>query len=528
MPRRKLKQRTPIQPMALIGPGFRGLNTELEAVAGTVDPQWALVLQNAIFDTNGRVGLRNGWVDQTSTPITGTPKVFISHEYPRDNGNVTDIVFTDGFEIHESADSGATWSDITGALSTTTVKGKFQVFNDRLYWTAPGHKVWEYSGTGTFTQVASSPVTNGTLLAAFGRLWAGQDASSSIKHSVLLDGGDWSGSGSGSIDASNAWTSETDTVTALAAFGSTFVVFGRKQILLYVDGTGSILGIDPTQMYVVDTIEGTGVRFRDSVINIGEGDLWFISDQGVQSLARAVTEKINPLVDVTANVRSLVQQLNTTEIGATGEVKGIFSAENGFVLYLFQESDKILMLDTKLPLGDGTYRAAEWIELTDFYSMSRRKNGDIMFGLGAGNLAKYTGFRDDGGGADTKYDLVYASPWIDGGPDIHNRLKILKQIYAVFFGRETITATARWAFDFRPLEFSETFTNDFVASGGEFGAGEFGEDEFDAGHRFRRQYIAGAGEGQYVKVWITLESTDVDATVSLQELGIMVKIGRTQ
>jgi hypothetical protein len=146
--------------------------------------------------------------------------------------------------------------------------------------------------------------------------------------------------------------------------------------------------------------------------------------------------------------------------------------------------------------------------------------------MGNGDIGLYTGFRDDGGGADTVYDLVYSTPWLDFGAEAHNRIKILKNFSAIFYGRETLTATARWATDFRPLEYAETFTNDFVSSGAEFAVGEFGEDEFGTGHRLRRQYVSGAGEGQFVKLWLTIQSTDVDATVAIQEVAIYAKLGR--
>lgn len=526
MPRRKLRQRTPLITQPLIGPGFRGLNTELASTGGLVDPYWALVLQNAVFDNNGRLALRKGWIDQTGTPITSTPDIYRVHEYVDDADNRSLIAFTSAFGIWESTDDGDTWSDITGSLSTTTVRWKFVNFEDDVYATAPGHKVWRYTGTGNFTQIAASPVTNGEILAAYGRLWVVNDASSTISYTALLAGTDWTGNGSGSIDAGNAWTRGNDTPVALTAFGATLVVFGKRHILMYVDGQGSEVGVSPDSLYVVDTIEGTGTEHRDSVIEIGEGDVWFLSKQGIQSLRRAVTEKTNPLVDVTANVRSLVQDLEENQISGTGTVQAIFSPRDTFALYLFPEDNKILMLDTKSAMEDGTYRVSEWVDLSDFYSLTLRINGDIIFGLGAGNVALYSGYRDDGGGADTAYDLVYSSPWLDFGPEYHNSIKILKQFYGIFYGRETLTATARWSLDFRPLEFSSTFTSEYDPSGAEFGIGEYGEDEFGEGLRNRRKYIAALGDGQFARLWITIESTDVDALVAIQELGVHAKLGR--
>jgi len=291
---------------------------------------------------------------------------------------------------------------------------------------------------------------------------------------------------------------------------------------MYVDGSGSVVGIDPENMYVVDTVEGTGLLMRDSVVNIGEGDLWFISPEGVQSLARVVQDKTNPLVSVSGNQRSKVQDLLLNESG--NSVQAVYSPEQHMVLFNFNGDNEYLMYDTQMQDQDGSYRCAVWTGMGDRVCMTTRRNGDIVFGLTTGEIGKYSNYRDDAGSADTIYDLVYATPWIDAGA--HNRLKISKGFYGHFYGRETLTATARWAFDFRPLEFSETFTNDYESSGGEFGAGEFGEDEFGTGHRFRRQYTSGMGEGQFIKLWITIQSTDVDAVVAIQEVGMMLKYGR--
>ncbi len=524
MPRRKLRNKTPLLTQALLGPGFRGLNTELAAAAGENEPTWALTLNNAVWDDRGLVSLRKGYVVLTTVPIAGAPSAKVVHEYLRADGTTEIIVMGSDFAIYSSTDDGSTFSAITGALVTTTTDWKFVNFNGNVYATASGNKVWEYTGTGTFTEIADSPVTRGVILAAFGRLWAARDGSSAIDYSALLGGATWTGSGTGAIDTANVWTQGYDEVRGLAAFGSTFVVFGREHIILYVDGSGSVLGIDPNNMYVVDTIEGTGTEFRDAIVNIGDGDLWFVSAQGVQSLARVIQDKTNPLVDVSANIRGLVQNRIFNQTGEVNSVQAIFSPEEQFCLFLFTGTNEIIHFDTQLRLEDGTYRASVWTDITDRESFTVRRDGTILYGLTGGEVAKYSNYRDDAGGADTKYDLVYATPWVTVGE--HNKLKIIKGFYGHFYGQETLTATARWAVDFRPLEFAETFLSDFDASGGEFGSGEFGNDEFADGYRFRRQYTSGAGEGQFVQLWLTIESTDVDAFVAIQEVGIMAKLGR--
>jgi len=287
-----------------------------------------------------------------------------------------------------------------------------------------------------------------------------------------------------------------------------------------VDGSGSVLGIDPTTMYVVDTIEGTGAIGQASVTNIGEGDLWFVSPRGVQSLGRVVQEKVNPLTGITDEVRSLAVRLIQEQSYGTGDVQALYSQEEQFVLYLFPDEEKVLLIDTKL-VAQGAYRVSLWPDIY-WKSLARRLDGRIFAGLEDGEVAEYTGYTDDG----VSYPLVYASPWLVGDPQLANRIKIPKQLYAVIYGREDLSVTTRLAFNYLPAAYEEVMTSSIETVGGEYGIGEYGEDEYGTGHRMRRQYAAGMGEGIVMQVWVVLENDDVDARIALQELGAHVKIGR--
>ena len=523
MPRnRKTRQATPLSVLPLIGPGFSGLNTELSIASGFQDSSWASLLDNTVFDDLGRIALRRGYVDVTTVAITGTPELIRLHEYIQLDETTSIITITDAFEIHESSDDGATWSDISGDFDTNslaTAEVRFANLNGKLYATAPGFKVYEYTGSGTFTEIADSPVSRGLILSAFGRLWVPQDATDTIKYSGLINGTDWTSTSSGSIDAANVWTNGQDTIKAITAFGATLVVFGRKHVIMYVDGAGSELGVDPDSLYVVDTVEGTGTNHPDSVLNIGEGDLWYVGDQGIQSLARVIEDKVNPLADVTRNVKSLLQARILGNIGSNGSIQGIFSPEERFALYNFKEEPSAISFDTRFKLPDGTFRISTWD--IDVSSILRRRNGDVVFGLDAGNLGRYDTYRDDG----VAYAMTWASPWMNFGQEAHDRLKIIKSFYAHIYGGGTITGDARWGFNYRPLEHVFAYTSTYVASGAEFNDGEWGSGEFGLGLRARKVDIAGSGQGQVVKFYLTLQS-DVDRKIALAEVGTRAKIGR--
>lgn len=522
--RAKFRQNVPLAPLPLIGPGFRGLNTELSSTIGITDPTWALALQNAVFDEKGRVGLRKGYTVLTGTAMSGTPTVRAVFEWLREDGTASLLAATDS-KLWVSTNSGDTWSDITGSISFSAGRVKFASLNNKVYATTAGQKVWVYTGSGTFTEIATSPVTRGVLIAAYGRLWAAQDGTSSVYYTALLDGSDWTGTDSGSLDLAKVWTLGTDNIVAMAGFGAAFVVFGRRHILIYVDGAGSEVGIDPTNMYITDTIEGTGAVARDTVVSIGEGDLWFLSPLGLQSLSRVIQEKNNPIVDLSRNVRSLVRSLIAAHTGSADELGAVFSAENQFALFMFPASSRVLMVDTRTAMEDGTYRFAEWRSLPYHAIEVSALDGTIWFGLAGGKIAKYGGYRDDSSGAATSYSIVYASPWLDGGPEAHNRLKVLKEMSLRLYGRETLTGTLRWGVDYKPLDYSQAFTSDYTAEGGEWGVGEWGEAEFGTGLRLRNECIAMGQEGQYVQVYLTIASTDVADILSIQELVLYLKMG---
>lgn len=523
MPRNvKIKPQTELLSMPLLGVGFSGLNTELPAAVGFQNVSWASQLENTVFDDLGRLSLRNGYVDVTTTPITGSPEVVRLFEYIKADETASIMAVTSTFLIFESTDDGATWSDISGDFTTNSLANtqvRFANLAGNIYAVAPGHKVHEYDGTGNFTEISDSPVSRGLILSAFGRLWVPQDATDVIKYSGLITGTDWTSPSSGSIDASNVWTDGQDTINAIWAFGATLVLFGRKHIIMYVDGAGSELGIDPDNLYVVDTIEGTGTQHPDGILNIGEGDLWFVGDQGIQSLRRVIEEKVNPLADVTRNVKSLIQARLSGNTGSNGSIQAVFSPEQRFVLYNFKEEPQVVSFDTRFQLPDATYRISTWD--LDISSVLRRRDGTILYGLTAGNVGLHSTFRDDG----ATYAMTFASPWLNFGNELHSNLKIIKSFYGFIFGGGTISGSARWGFDYRPLEFVQTYSNVYVATGAEFNDGEWGSGEFGQGLRMRKQEFAGSGEGQVVKFFITLQS-DVDLKIALQEVGVRAKQGR--
>lgn len=527
---------SPTGPVPLIGPGFRGLNTELTSIAGGIDDQWALALEEAVFDEFGGVSLRQGYTDvTTSTAMTGTPTVMRTFEYEQNDGT-TILVGQSDDALWSSTDDGDSWSDITGSLTWTSGRyWQFANFNGSVIGVVEGEYPASWNGSGDFAAITAAsgtmPVSNGVVLSAFGRVWFGEDSTSTITYTALLDETLLAtADGGGSIDLQNSWLGGTDRVTALKAFGPNWVAFGRRHILVYIDGAGSANGIDPSNMYLVDAIEGTGCIARDSVMAIGKGDVWFLSSTGVESLKRVVSstgQGAQPLDEVSRWTRSMHQKKISVEgTNIYQSVQGVWNKENQMAVMVWPgNSYDVTVYDTRWLQEDGTARIATW-EATDFRCVATRRDGALVFGGAAGNLLQYGTYRDDTGGADTTYSFVYASPWLDGGPRAADRIKLPKRVAFDVLGQDTLTIVTRWGFDFRGLEFSHTQTNDYVASGDEFGLAEWGDAEWSGGTRTRRGYTPLAGNGRVMQLYFKVTPTDTSARVSIRTLTAYMRIGR--
>src|SRR5271166_6403039 len=250
-----------IAPLDLVAPGFKGLNT-VEA-GMLIDPSYCTTAQNAVIDINGRLAARYGATPVTTTPVTGTPSILSAFEY---NGGQAI-----GFQQIVAWNGGISknvvnpnMGSLVGTGTYTNGRWFFQNFNNRCIALQAGQTPLVYTGSGTFNTIVASGgstvPTGGIGCAAFGRMWIVNTDLQTIGYSGLLDETDWSTTdgNAGQIDMHTIWSDGTDQVTAIFAWNASLVVCGTKHIVFFTDGRGSMLGMDPTQAYVFDMINGTG------------------------------------------------------------------------------------------------------------------------------------------------------------------------------------------------------------------------------------------------------------------------------
>lgn len=307
--------------LILSSPGQWGVN-EQEADQ-LLHPNWATVADGLVLSDSGQLACR-GALDLVSTD--GAPaEILRSFVYVASDGTERVIHTTATKIISGIADLDDTGTDITSSTAPTNGFWQFQNFNGKVVGWQAGHTPIVWSGTSDFADISASTGTlpdGDCVCAAYGRLWAFDDDGQTVRYSALLDETKWhADDGGGAIDMRNVWPAGMDRGVAIAAFGGTLVIFGRRSIVIYTDGSGSELGIDPEQMYVVDTIIGTGCVARDTVATVGEGDLVFLSEVGLQSLGRVIANKDNPLDSISWQIGDRLSAAIKAEVVSASDTR---------------------------------------------------------------------------------------------------------------------------------------------------------------------------------------------------------------
>jgi hypothetical protein len=498
-------------PISLVSPAFYGLNKQAES--SILGVEWATEASNCVFDSSGRLAARKGWTSVTSTPITDSPNINVIAEYFKSDGTS---------EIISAADGGFwkgtnSFTDVTGtATSTIGDNWQFVNFADKLYGVQEGEVPVVYDGTDfeDLTAASGTAPTGNCALAFAGRLWVA-DGTQVVQYSALLDATHWS-TGAGSVDLTSVWPNGVDRITALATFNNRLIVFGRNSTIIFTDGQGSELGIDPENMYVEDVL-GVGCIARDSVKEVEGEDLLFLSTSGVLSLQRLIQEKSAPISNVSKNNRNYLMEYVNLENPAN--IKAEFSPENNFYILTCPTSSKVFCFDTSAKLEDGSYRMTDWT--IQLYGLLRTSGGTLYMSssLAPGEVGIYSGYLDDG----ALIPLSWASGWLDLGQDFSSYLKILKNITATVFTGSQVTVALKWALDFGDSFNSETFV---TGEGGvaEYGVAEYGIAEYSGGIILNKKGVNSYGTGQFIR--LGLQTNVNNSPFAMQQITMFAKIGR--
>lgn len=535
----------PIQPVAITSPGFFGINTQDSGV--TLDLSFTLEADNAVIDKSGRMAARRGWEYQTTAGGTSTlPECMVEFDNYTATGSHTIISGGDEKLYRGEGTMSAMPVYNTNADATITYtisdnnwqfkQAEFESgtnFSPHMYAVQKGHPTLVYhklpvggggggshAHTGDFglqrlgdvgnvpSGYATDTFTPNVALSAFGRMWMANIVNDplTIYHSVLLDGSDFSGSGSGQLNLEKVIPGG-DKITALAAHNNFLVIFCEHHIVLYQNAD------DVSNISLNDVIVGTGCIARDSVQVIGT-DLVFLSDSGLRSLGRTIQEKSAPLRDLSKNVRD--NFLSLVAVESKDEIRSIYYEKEAFYLLTLPASGFTFCFDVRATLPDGSYRVTRWDSI-DPSSLAVTNDNRLLLGQPNG-IAQYKNFTDGG----SSYVFSYLSPYLDfGNPAV---TKIPKKINVTVIGAINTTLALKWAFDYEN-SFNNADVQTKEGNIAEYGTAEYNVAEYSASVFIDKLSTQLSGNGTILQVGV---NASIDSNpLSLQKIDIYSVLGRT-
>ena len=535
----------PIQPVAITSPGFFGINTQDSGV--TLDLSFTLEADNAVIDKSGRMAARRGWEYQTTAGGTSTvPECMVEFDNYTATGSHTIISGGDEklYRGETSMSAMPVYNTNANATITYTIsdnnwqfkQAEFESgtnFSPHMYAVQKGHPTLVYhklpvggggggshAHTGDFglqrlgdvgnvpNGYSTTTFTPNVALSAFGRMWMANIVNDplTIYHSVLLDGSDFSGSGSGQLNLEKV-VPGGDKITALAAHNNFLVIFCEHHIVLYQNAD------DVSNISLNDVIVGTGCIARDSVQVIGT-DLVFLSDSGLRSLGRTIQEKSAPLRDLSKNVRD--NFLSLVAVESKDEIRSIYYEKEAFYLLTLPASGFTFCFDVRATLPDGSYRVTRWDSI-DPSSLAVTNDNRLLLGQPNG-IAQYKNFTDGG----SSYVFSYLSPYLDfGNPAV---TKIPKKINVTVIGAINTTLALKWAFDYEN-SFNNADVQTKEGNIAEYGTAEYNVAEYSATVFIDKLSTQLSGNGTILQVGV---NASIDSNpLSLQKIDIYSVLGRT-
>ena len=281
----------------------------------------------------------------------------------------------------------------------------------------------------------------------YGKLWAGgiTEAKDVVYYSVLLDGDDWNGTGSGYIDLKTVWG--TDDIVAIAPFFGKLVIFGKNNIVIYDNPhSGGTLSLN-------EVIIGVGLVSRDTVQAIGD-DLVFLSETGLRSLARTTEKDKLPMQDLSLNIKdTLIRNISTSN----KVIKSVYLENEGIYILTFTNKNITYVFDFKHATPQQTPRITTWTFNNDREPASMINTelySGLLVGQKDGSIAGYEGYFDtdlawvSSAASYTNAAITadVSSVWIPMGESMAS--SILKKMILVLEGGSGAVLGLRWYKDF--------------------------------------------------------------------------------
>jgi hypothetical protein len=457
------------------------------------------------------------------------------------------------WSAHVNATAINDGSDIDDSVTTITVdstigfppNGKITIDSEIISYTAKTPTTFTSCTRGADSTSAASHLDDAAVTTAtkpagvttfdpscgmgfYGKLWCGgiTEAKDVVYYSVLLDGDDWTGTGSGYIDLKTVWG--TDEIVNISPFFGKLVIFGKKNIVIYDDPrSGGTLVLD-------EVIKGIGCVSRDSVQAIAD-DLVFLSETGLRSLARTTEKDKLPMQDLSGAIKDTLIR----NISQSTDVKSVYVENEGVYIMSFVDKNINYVFDFKHRTPLNTPRVTTWTFDLDREpaSMAYTKlYSGLLVGQKDGSIAGYEGYHDidlawDSGVSYTNaaFTSNIASVWVSLGGEQTVSSSLLKRMLLVLEGGSGSVLSLRWYKDFSSSSSAETLIElrpDTTGSTALWGdsASLYGAAKFTPIYGLKEYKTPLTGSAKHLKLHLSLASNGYDA--SIQDLTLLHKEGK--
>lgn len=520
--------------------GFLGLNTQEAGV--TLESGYATKALNCIIDKYGRLGSRRGWsmVTTNNGPLNNDQYIEALYEFKNLQG-ISTYLSAGGGKLFSGTttltqqqvygpDSGgpvplSTQPTFTGnrwqfaslaegsGSSAESYGFAAQNGNPMMVWREGAHSgpfVWQRIGDYGTKPTGVTLFDPDTIHAAFGRIWAGgvTENKTTVYHSKLLDGANFTSTGSGLIDI-GAIVGGNDEIVAITSHNNYLVIFCTNNIVIYQGAQTPTT----TDFMVADIINGVGCIARDSIQQTGT-DLIFLSKSGVRSLNRVVQEKSMPMRELSLNIRDdLVAYINGETLN---NIKSVYFERDAFYLLTLPGLNQVVYFDLRTILENGAARTTIWTDLVP-KALLATSDRNLYLGM-EGGIGKYFGYTDN----NSSYRMEYFTQNTDIG--VPYMLKFLKKAKVIVIASGTQDIVVKYGFDYKTNYSSRIYTKDFVGSSSEYNIAEYNIGEFTSGTAINELDLNLGGSGKILQFGV--EVPIKGAPVSLQQLTVYLKLGK--
>lgn len=356
-----------------------------------------------------------------------------------------------------------------------------------------------------------------SAITAYGRIWSFTDDtifwSTDIADSAFPC---FCGGTSGSLNIASVLPKNVDKITGLAIHNDLLIIFCARNIVIY---QGAINPIG-SSFSLYDVITGVGCSTHKSIQNVGN-DLIFLSDTGIRSLGRLITEKSLPLRELTTNISNALLADVTQEAalydGTLDHVCSVYSEKEGFYLLSLPALGFVYCLDTRKALPDGTAKITKWVDFS-CYSLLRTRDRRILLGE-IDVIGLYDGYSDNG----ENYTVSLLSSY--NSLQSPSTLKMLKKLKAFIIGGSGQTFFLKAVTDFGKEDISIPVSLESTSVVSEFNVAEYNLGEYSgASNDIQIKAEPFYGSGSIVQLGFDADISN--QPFSVQKMDLLYKTGR--